>query len=138
YTPVQHPDLGLALVTLGNLYAMVLLVLGPIKLGDKQNSLASWCNCLMSPLNIAYYAAWIDREESITKLISDVLGQVPAFLNPIRFVPVPDTSLVPFVVPVANLVFRLAQAGLTLADTITGWNQVADLIAHPGHLLPER
>jgi hypothetical protein len=124
YTVVQHPDWGLALVTLGNLYAMVLLVLGPIKLGDKQNSLASWCNCLISPLNIAYYAAWIDREESITKLISDVLGQVPAFVNPIRFAP-PETPA-PYIAPVANLVFRLAQAGLTLADTITGWNQVAE------------
>jgi hypothetical protein len=136
YTSVQHPDVGLAYENLGNLIAMVLLVLGPIKLGNPKNVIASWCNCFMSPLNIAYYAAMIDREASTTKLISDVLGQVPSFLNPIRLVPA--TTLVPFIAPVANLLFRLAQAGLTLADTITGWNQVADLTTHARHLLAER
>jgi hypothetical protein len=53
-------------------------------------------------------------------LAGDLLAQVPPLVNWVKFLD--PKSLVPFIAPVFDLLFRWAVAGLTLDVTIESWN----------------
>jgi hypothetical protein len=61
-----------------------------------------------------------DSNEPHEVLAADVLAQVPQLVNPLKFIPA--STLVPFLVPTADLAFRWAVAGINLDLTVKNWN----------------
>jgi hypothetical protein len=61
-----------------------------------------------------------DKDAKTQTLVGDVFAQVPPLVNWVKFLD--PKSLVPFIAPLFNLLFRWAVAGLTLDVTIESWN----------------
>ncbi len=118
-------------VVVASIISLLMLVLNSIP--DIPSEIPSITGVALSPLLlVAYWQIYAKSQEGSTDalgLSANVIGALPAIVNPIKFAPL--TTPAPLVAPIADLVCGLASAGLTLGATIAGWDASAPPTALP-------
>ena len=118
-------------VVVASIISLLMLVLNSIP--GLPSEIPSITGVALSPLLlVAYWQTYAKSQESATDalgLSANVVGALPAIVNPIKFAPL--TTPAPLVAPIADLVCGLASAGLTLGATIAGWDASAPPTALP-------
>jgi hypothetical protein len=112
----QHPSAATFVLCVGAINNVIANIIGAMGGGA---ALVTGVSCVFAVLAMIAIP-FKDEGAKRQTLAGDLLAQVPPLINWVKFLD--PKSLVPFIAPLFNLLFRWAVAGLTLDATIESWN----------------
>jgi hypothetical protein len=116
FAALQHPSAATFVLCVGAVSNVIANMIGAMGGGAALVTGVSCVFALLAMIAIPFKDEGAKRQT----LAGDLLAQVPPLVNWVKFLD--PESLVPFIAPVFDLLFRWAVAGLTLDVTIESWN----------------
>jgi len=82
---------------------------------------------------VAQYEGDVATGQSELAIIADALANIPGVVSIVKLIPDPE-AIIPFAAPISDVGCNLAAAGITLFNTIEGWDKPAAVQAYRHHL----